>query len=123
MSQLLEQQMESVVCRFRVKGKIKQILPFGSGHINRTYIVTMTDGGEEKRYTLQLINTSVFRNPDELMENIQNITAHIRRKLRGRGRMRNAARYICCPIARENTVTSRMLTAVIGVCTRLLTIA
>ena len=86
MSQLLEQQMESVVCRFRVKGKIKQILPFGSGHINRTYIVTMTDGGEEKRYTLQQINTSVFRNPDELMENIQNITAHIRRKLRAEGK-------------------------------------
>ena len=86
MSQLIEQQMESVVFRFRVKGKVKSIQAFGNGHINRSYIVTMVEGGEEKRYTLQQINTSVFRNPDELMENIQSITAHIRRKLREEGK-------------------------------------
>lgn len=52
---------------------------YGNGHINDTYLVTMP------RYILQRINTSIFRNPEELMENIENVTAFLREKLRGDG--------------------------------------
>ena len=48
---------------------------YGNGHINDTYCV---DGPQ---YILQRINTSIFRNPDELMENIQNVTAFLREKI------------------------------------------
>lgn len=48
---------------------------YGNGHINDTYLVTMP------RYILQRINTSIFTNPDELMDNIENVTAFLRRKL------------------------------------------
>ncbi len=52
---------------------------YGNGHINDTFLVTMP------RYILQRINTSIFRNPEELMENIENVTGFLREKLREAG--------------------------------------
>lgn len=49
--------------------------PYGNGHINDTYLVT------SKQYILQRINISAFKNPDELMENIENVTAFLRNKI------------------------------------------
>ena len=48
---------------------------YGNGHINDTYCV---DGPQ---YILQRINTSIFRNPDELMSNIENVTSFLRKKI------------------------------------------
>lgn len=52
---------------------------YGNGHINDTYLATMP------RYILQRINTSIFRSPDELMENIENVTGFLREKLKKAG--------------------------------------
>lgn len=52
---------------------------YGNGHINDTYLVT------SPRYILQRVNTSIFRNPEELMENIGNVTDFLREKLKGTG--------------------------------------
>lgn len=54
-----------------------------SGHINSTYIVT-TDKGA--KYVLQKINTSIFKNLDELMSNIAGVTDFIRKKLGAAGK-------------------------------------
>ncbi len=54
--------------------------PYGNGHINDTYVV---DGSP--RYILQSINTSVFKDPEGLMENICGITEHIKAKLISNG--------------------------------------
>ena len=51
------------------------IAPYGNGHINDTYCV------ESPRCILQRINTSIFKNPDELMENIENVTAFLGKKI------------------------------------------
>jgi len=53
---------------------------YGNGHINDTYIVNSTP-----RYILQRINTSIFRNPDELMDNIENVTSFLREKIVAEG--------------------------------------
>ena len=50
---------------------------YGSGHINETYLMTCPEG---PRYVFQKINTSIFPDPDALMENIRRVTAHIRAK-------------------------------------------
>ena len=55
------------------------IAPYGNGHINDTYCV---DG---PKYILQRINTSIFRNPDQLMDNIQNVTSFLREKIVAEG--------------------------------------
>lgn len=54
--------------------------PYGNGHINDTYLVV-----GDKRYILQRMNTRVFPNPFELMENIAAVTAHVREKLKEMG--------------------------------------
>lgn len=74
--------MKETVQKFSISGKAKEILPYGSGHINDTYLVTMEEG---KRYILQRMNTEIFKNPEELMENICGVTAHLRRKIIERG--------------------------------------
>lgn len=53
---------------------------YGNGHINDTYIVNSSP-----RYILQRINTSVFRNPDELMDNIENVTSFLHGKIAAEG--------------------------------------
>lgn len=56
------------------------VSPYGNGHINDTYIAE-----SDVRYILQRINTDIFKNPDTLMENIQNVTEHLRKKIRQNG--------------------------------------
>ena len=48
--------------------------PYGNGHINDTFLAVAENG---KRYILQRINHTVFKRPDEIMENITAVTAHI----------------------------------------------
>lgn len=50
---------------------------YGSGHINETYLMTCPEGA---KYIFQRINTTVFPDPDGLMENIARVTEHIRSK-------------------------------------------
>ncbi len=56
-------------------------VPYGNGHINDTYLVT-----ECPKYILQKINTSIFTNPDGVMNNIEAVTIHIKKKLVEAGR-------------------------------------
>lgn len=44
---------------------VYDISPFGTGHINSTYHIKAADG----EYILQSINSSVFREPEKVMEN------------------------------------------------------
>jgi len=44
------------------------------GHINTTGVLYFDYGNKVKRYLLQMINTNVFKNPQELMENIEGIS-------------------------------------------------
>lgn len=52
------------------------------GNINQTYKLRfLGEEGEPKEYILQRLNTYVFKNPREVMENIRRVTSHIRRQL------------------------------------------
>lgn len=57
------------------------ISPYGNGHINDTYLC----GGDGSGYILQRINTDVFKNPDEVMENIVRVTEFLRGKIAAAG--------------------------------------
>lgn len=56
-----------------------------NGHINRTYAVEYTDGGEKVKRLLQQINTAVFKNPEELMANVVTVTDFLRNKIKREG--------------------------------------
>jgi len=65
---------------FEIEGNPTAIESFGSGHINDTYKIT-TDLAARPNYMLQRINNYVFRNVDHLMQNIDLICTHIKKKL------------------------------------------
>ena len=58
------------------------IRPFGSGNINDTFLIVTKNG----LFTLQGINTTVFKNPHRLMDNVTKVTSHILRALEAEGR-------------------------------------
>lgn len=60
-------------------GDVKDITPFGEGHINSTYRVRLKNMTDE--YVLQKINHHIFKDVDLLQNNIKRITDHIRYKL------------------------------------------
>ena len=64
--------LEEVLQQFNLSADIE---PYGNGHINDTFLVT------PKKYILQRINISIFKNPDELMDNIENVTAFLKKKI------------------------------------------
>lgn len=77
----MSEKIEKIIEQFPFEGNFVSAEPTGSGLINTTYKVTFTDGNCDHRYILQLINTNVFKNPDELMSNIMNVTGFLRNKI------------------------------------------
>lgn len=83
--------MEKLQCareavkQFFPDGEIISLNPYGSGHINSTFLLVEKLHGQDKKYILQQINTEIFQNPDGLMENIQNVTNHLRKKILNNG--------------------------------------
>jgi Ser/Thr protein kinase RdoA (MazF antagonist) len=72
-----------VVARaFELPGEAVAFEPYGSGHINETWVVSLR-GGPVRRVILQRVNTSVFRDPGGLMANIARVTRHLAGKLAG----------------------------------------
>ena len=69
--------MQEILTRFRTEGKPVSCVPYGSGHINETYLVE-TD--RRKRYILQKVNTVTFPDPEGLMNKIILVTDHLRKK-------------------------------------------
>lgn len=62
--------------------KITCIEPYGSGHINSTWLAVHTSpDGREVKNLLQKINNYVFKSPDELMENIAGVTSFLHNKV------------------------------------------
>lgn len=54
-------------------------MPYGNGHINDTFCL------DSPRRILQRINTSIFKNPEELMENVEKVTDFLREKIVANG--------------------------------------
>lgn len=70
-----------LLAQFSIKGNYVSAAPYGSGHINETYVVNCTDKhGAPVRYIAQKINTHVFKNVEALMDNVNRVTTHLNRK-------------------------------------------
>ncbi len=73
-----ETAIRAVIDRFDFTGDVTAIRPCGNGHINSTYIITCSEGELARRYILQILNTAIFKHPEEVMANIVAVTEHIR---------------------------------------------
>ena len=77
--------LRAIAGLFQIHGNFTDAVSYGTGHINDTYMVAFDQGGGAIRYLFQRINHNVFKNPAAVMENIERVTAHIRRKLAAGG--------------------------------------
>ena len=59
---------------YNIDGKLESIEQITAGNINKTYVATFINSGEEKKYLIQKINTNVFQEPFKLMSNIEKVT-------------------------------------------------
>jgi len=73
----LNRDLLAVASAFALDGEIIAIGPLGSGNVNDTYLVETT----ARRYVLQRLNTTVFRQPELVMGNLQVLAAHVDQRL------------------------------------------
>ncbi len=70
--------IKHIIKEFQFKGKYKTVEELFSGNINSTYKLTYAlEDGKEIEYIFQRINKVAFKNPYELMSNIQLVVDHI----------------------------------------------
>lgn len=70
-------QLSDIVKQFAIDVNVEA---YGNGHINDTYIAN-----SEPRYILQRINSAIFKNPEQVMENIVGVTEFLRKKIIAEG--------------------------------------
>lgn len=75
---MIEHHLTDICNAFGIKS---EGISFGEGHINDTYLA-QKDGNP---IVLQRINTQVFKNPKEVMDNIFKVTAHLKSKIEKEG--------------------------------------
>lgn len=82
MEPIISKQRDEVIAHFQFEGMLVQEGPYGSGHINDTFLLVF-DIGEmgQIKVILQRMNDEVFQNPEELMENIQGVTFFLRKEI------------------------------------------
>lgn len=73
--------IDSIASNFKFDGKVLSIKPFGNGHINDTFLVQTNCDNKTNKYIIQRINDNVFKNPQEVMENILNVTTYLKKKI------------------------------------------
>jgi hypothetical protein len=83
---VLESELKSILQHFQIEGGPLDVLPYGDGHINDTYLVhCQVQNTHINRYILQRINHAVFKHPEIVMDNMVRVTEHIRRKVAAAG--------------------------------------
>lgn len=80
----MQHNVREIASHFDIWGDFLWYERYGSGHINDTYLIVFNQAGYQVRYILQRINTSIFKKPEELMENIARVLDYCKRQLAGR---------------------------------------
>jgi aminoglycoside phosphotransferase (APT) family kinase protein len=73
--------LRAVAAQFQFRGEASDFTPYGTGHINDTFLVTCRTAGAPARYILQRINRNVFHSPAAVMQNIERVLAHLSAQL------------------------------------------
>ena len=83
---LITPDIAAIAGQFCFPGSLESAAPYGLGHINDTFrLLFHQPDGTQRRFILQHINQFVFKHPDALMENIERVTRHLRKKILSAG--------------------------------------
>ena len=81
----MEARVREILSEFEIPAGETEAGPFGGGHINSTYRVSIRTAEGEKLYILQRINSYVFKNPQLVVDNIEKVTDYLREAIRREG--------------------------------------
>lgn len=74
--------IQEAIENIQFEGTYVEHMPYGSGHINDTFAAVFQQAdGSRRRYILQRMNHEIFKDPEALMENINNVTSFLRKKI------------------------------------------
>ncbi len=76
----MKHDVKTVAANFKLDGTFESAAPYGSGHINDTYLVKTVEA-EANDYIFQRVNHNIFKNVPKLQENIARVIKHIGTKL------------------------------------------
>ena len=76
----IQQSINFAIERFFGKNHLAELLVCQTGHINHTYFLRINGGHRSGHHVLQKINGNVFKKPEQVMENIDKVTSHIKNK-------------------------------------------
>jgi len=96
-----------IIRGFDIYGDLVSVTPYGTGHINSTYVSTFMQAGTAVRYTHQRINRKVFLQPEEVMGNIAAVTRHISGKLGAAHAADSSSRVLTVVPARDGKLFCR----------------
>ncbi|MGL4346731.1 MAG: phosphotransferase [Chitinophagaceae bacterium] len=68
--------------KFKFEGEILSIKPILEGHVNDTFLIATH---KNKKYILQKKNKKIFQDVPAMMDNIINVTGHLKRKIQQQG--------------------------------------
>ncbi|MCL3780481.1 aminoglycoside phosphotransferase family protein [Prolixibacteraceae bacterium JC049] len=76
-------ELKQLAAQFQIEGTIAEVKPLGEGFINDTFIIKTE--GDSPNYILQRKNKNIFTDVPAMMENIQKVTTHIKKKVAAAG--------------------------------------
>ena len=81
-----EVNLAEAIAAFPIEGKLVGAVRYGDGHINDTFCVyTQLESGDVKRYILQRLSSVAFKEPDQLMQNINKVTSFLQDRIKAAG--------------------------------------
>ena len=82
MNPVTREQRDEAIAHFKYEGTLVKDCPYGSGHINDTFLLIfeIAEMGRIK-VILQRMNSTAFPKPVEVMENITGVTSFLKKKI------------------------------------------
>ena len=81
--QIMTSDLKNLAQQFQLEGTVVDVKPLGEGFINDTFIINTTDGNPN--YILQRKNKKIFTNVPAMMENIELVCQHMKKKVEANG--------------------------------------
>lgn len=88
--------IRAITSMFDLRADFVSASVYGSGHINDTYCAWFDQAGQRVRYVVQRINHNVFKQPVQLMENVDRVTRHALATLHAEGNREAYRRTLTC---------------------------
>lgn len=76
----MENKLNNICNQFKLEGTVLAVKPLGEGFINDTLMITTAEA-TAPNYILQRKNKNIFKDVPAMMDNIQRVTTHLKKKI------------------------------------------